>query len=239
MLCSAKELGLADSSEGILELPADAPVGADLRAYLQLDDDILELNVTPNRGDAMSVLGIAREVAALTRAAMRRAASRSDAVAIARTRFPVKLSAPGGLPEVREPRRPRHRQRRRHRRRGCASACAVPACAPISPVVDVTNYVMLELGQPMHAYDLEQAQRRARSAAARRPARPITLLDGKDIKLEPDVRRDRRCRRARGHGRRHGRARELVHRRNRPTCSSKPRSSRRPPLPAAGAAMGS
>ncbi len=71
MLCSAKELGLADSSEGIVELPADAPVGTDLRAYLQLDDDILELNVTPNRGDAMSVLGIAREVAALTRRTVR------------------------------------------------------------------------------------------------------------------------------------------------------------------------
>ena len=67
MLCSAKELGLADTSEGIIELPADAPVGTDLRAYLDLDDEILELNVTPNRGDAMSVLGIAREVAALTR----------------------------------------------------------------------------------------------------------------------------------------------------------------------------
>src|SRR6185436_6089401 len=63
MLCSVKELGLADASEGIVELPADAPVGQDLRAYLQLDDEILELNVTPNRGDAMSVLGIAREVA--------------------------------------------------------------------------------------------------------------------------------------------------------------------------------
>src|SRR5262247_3591679 len=67
MLCSAKELGLAETSEGIVELPADAPVGMDLRAYLQLDDEILELNVTPNRGDAMSILGIAREVAALAR----------------------------------------------------------------------------------------------------------------------------------------------------------------------------
>ncbi len=70
MLCSAKELGLADTSEGIVELPADAPVGQDLRAYMQLDDDVLELNVTPNRGDAMSVLGIAREVAALQRKAV-------------------------------------------------------------------------------------------------------------------------------------------------------------------------
>src|SRR5688500_1678315 len=59
MLCSAKELGLGDSSEGILELPGDAAVGAELRSYLELDDEILELNVTPNRGDAMSILGIA------------------------------------------------------------------------------------------------------------------------------------------------------------------------------------
>ena len=65
MLCSAKELGLAETSEGLLELPADAPVGHDLRAWLRLDDEILEINVTPNRGDAMSVLGVAREVAAV------------------------------------------------------------------------------------------------------------------------------------------------------------------------------
>src|SRR6185312_1474546 len=66
MLCSAKELGLAESSNGILELPADAPVGRPVRDYLELDDSILELNITANRGDAMSVIGIAREVAALT-----------------------------------------------------------------------------------------------------------------------------------------------------------------------------
>src|SRR5579864_9175634 len=65
MLASAKELGLADSSAGILELPADAPLGADLRQYLFLDEPVLDINVTPNRGDAMSVVGIAREVAAL------------------------------------------------------------------------------------------------------------------------------------------------------------------------------
>src|SRR5215475_10044921 len=66
MLASAKELGLAETSTGILELPADAPVGKPLREYLGLDDSVLDLAVTPNRGDAMSVLGIAREVAALT-----------------------------------------------------------------------------------------------------------------------------------------------------------------------------
>ena len=66
MLASAKELGLADGSQGILELPADAPVGKPLREYLSLDDGVLDVNVAPNRGDAMSVLGLAREVAALS-----------------------------------------------------------------------------------------------------------------------------------------------------------------------------
>src|SRR5580658_8356351 len=65
MLCSAKELGLTDGSAGIIELPDDAPLGVSLRDYLQLDDSTLELNVTANRGDAMSILGVAREVAAL------------------------------------------------------------------------------------------------------------------------------------------------------------------------------
>ena len=71
MLCSAKELGMADQSEGIVELPADSPVGKPLRVALMLDEPILEINVTPNRGDAMSVLGIAREVAALKRTTVR------------------------------------------------------------------------------------------------------------------------------------------------------------------------
>src|SRR3954451_10124913 len=75
MLASAKELGLAESSAGIIELPADAPVGQSLRDYLALDDSVLDLAITPNRGDAMSVLGIAREVAALTGKGLKGAAA--------------------------------------------------------------------------------------------------------------------------------------------------------------------
>ncbi len=142
MLCSAKELGLADGSEGILELPADAPVGKDLRAYLQLDDEILELNVTPNRGDAMSVLGIAREVAALTRGRSSAGEARADRARLARRRirrptlprhhgnFSGDAQAPGGLSEARQPRGPRHRQPRAVAARGCASGCAARACGP-------------------------------------------------------------------------------------------------------------
>jgi phenylalanyl-tRNA synthetase beta chain len=187
MLCSAKELGLADSSDGILEFPANAPVGLDLRAYLQLDDEVLELNVTPNRGDAMSVLGIAREVAALARKPLR-----ADAVALSmrvapaiKDTFPVKLTAPAGCPKLvsrvvrgidntgASPTWLRERLRRAGLR-------------PISPVVDVTNYVLLELGQPMHAYDLAKLSGRleARQAAE---GEPLTLLDGKEIRLATDV----------------------------------------------------
>lgn len=187
MLCSAKELGLADTSEGIIEFPANAPVGLDLRAFLQLDDEILEINVTPNRGDAMSVLGIAREVAALKRAPLR-----SDAVALTmkvapaiKDTFPVTLAHPAGCPKLvsRIVRGIDNKGisptwlRERLRRAGVRA---------ISPVVDVTQYVMLELGQPMHAYDLGKllGGLEARLANA---AEKITLLDGKEIELTTDV----------------------------------------------------
>jgi phenylalanyl-tRNA synthetase beta chain len=183
MLCSAKELGLADTSDGIIELPADAPVGQDLRAYLQLDDEILELNVTPNRGDAMSLLGIAREVAALTRSAVcvpaaTPAASIKDVVE-------AKLAAPAACPKftcrvvrgidnrISSPNWLRERLRRAGLR-------------PISPVVDITQYVMIELGQPMHAYDLAKLKGGLEARWARE-GEAITLLDGREIKLTPDV----------------------------------------------------
>ena len=187
MLCSAKELGLADTSEGIIEFPANAPLGLDLRAYLQLDDEVLELNVTPNRGDAMSVLGIAREVAALAKKQLR-----SDAVALTmkvaptiKDTFQVKLSAPAGCPKlvsrvirgINNTGTSPSWLRERLRRAGLRA---------ISPVVDVTNYVLLELGQPMHAYDLAKlsGQLEARQAA---DGEEITLLDGKEIRLTTDV----------------------------------------------------
>jgi phenylalanyl-tRNA synthetase beta chain len=185
MLCSAKELGLAETSEGIVELPADAPVGTDLRAYMQLDDEILELNVTPNRGDAMSVLGIAREVGVLAR---RPIGTNAAAVAVSRAIedvFPVKLSAPAACPKlVSRLVRGINNQgasplwlRERLRRAGLR---------PISPVVDVTNYVLLELGQPMHAYDLAKLMGGLDARLASMDE-PITLLDGKEIKLSNDV----------------------------------------------------
>ena len=184
MLCSPKELGLAEDSDGILELPADAPLGASLREYLQLDDSTLDLNVTPNRGDALSILGIARDVAALSGHALKRRAPPAASIAHAE-RVTVHLDAPAACPRfvgcvlrgvdntVPTP----LWMRERLRRAGVRS---------ISPVVDVTNYVMLEFGQPMHAYDLARLQGpiRVRLAAA---GESVTLLDGRSVELSPDV----------------------------------------------------
>ncbi len=184
MLCSPKELGLAEDSDGILELPADAPLGAPLREYLQLDDSTLDLNVTPNRGDALSILGIARDVAALSGRALKTRAPQAVSAAHADS-VTVQLDAPAACPRfagcvlrglnntVPTP----LWMRERLRRSGVRS---------ISPVVDVTNYVMLEFGQPMHAYDLARLQGpiRVRLAAA---GESVTLLDGRGVELSPDV----------------------------------------------------
>jgi phenylalanyl-tRNA synthetase beta chain len=184
MLASAKELGLAEASTGILELPADAPVGSPLREYLQLDDSVLELNITPNRGDAMSVIGVAREVAALTRSRVTGPAI--DPLAPASNDcVPVRLEAPAACPRfvgcvirgIDNRAATPMWLRERLRRAGLRS---------ISPVVDVTNYVLLELGQPMHAYDLAKVRGEIAVRMAR-AAEPITLLDGKTIETQPDV----------------------------------------------------
>jgi phenylalanyl-tRNA synthetase beta chain len=189
MLCSAKELGLAEASNGILELPSDAPTGKDLREYLALDEVILELNVTPNRGDAMSVIGVARDVAALSGGKLTGPASRGGQVprpaAALRDTVGVHLDAPAGCPKFvgRVVRGVNNRaatpiwMRERLRRAGVRS---------ISPVVDVTNYVMLELGQPMHAYDLAKLNGEIRVRLGR-AGETITLLDGKAVEVQPDV----------------------------------------------------
>jgi phenylalanyl-tRNA synthetase beta chain len=184
MLASAKELGLAETSSGILELPSDAPPGEPLRDYLGLDEFVLDVNVTPNRGDAMSIIGIAREVAALAQNALTGPAIHPVTPGNAE-RFPVRLEAPAACPRfagcvvrgVNNRAETPLWMRERLRRAGLRS---------ISPVVDVTNYVMLELGQPMHAYDLGKLRggitvRHARAGEA------LTLLDGRAITAESDV----------------------------------------------------
>lgn len=186
MLCSAKELGLSDTSSGIVEFAADAPVGTPVRDYLELNDCVLELNITANRGDAMSIIGIAREVAALAGKKLKDPHLATAAPAgSSDDRFPVSLDAPAACPTfvgcvirgVNNKAATPLRIRERLRRAGVRS---------ISPVVDVTNYVMLELGQPMHVYDLNKlkGEIRVRQAHA---GEKITLLDGRTIEASPDV----------------------------------------------------
>ncbi len=183
MLCSARELGLGEEHDGIMELPDSFALGRDVRAALDLDDTVLEVNATPNRGDCMSVFGIARDYAA---AQDRRylAASVAPVAAANDARFPVRIEWAAGCPAfasrvihgVRQGASSPAWMKERLRRVGLNS---------ISPVVDVTNYVMTELGQPMHAYDLARLEKGIVVRAAA-PGERITLLDGKDYELGPD-----------------------------------------------------
>ena len=184
MLCSSRELGLSDEAEGLMVLPAEFPTGASLVQALSLDDTILEVNLTPNRGDCMGIAGIAREAAVLTGAAGTGPAFRPVPAQSSET-FPVEITPGAGCsrfaarvirgvrPDATTPIWMRERLRRAGLR-------------PISPIVDVTNYVMLELGQPMHAYDLRELD----GAIVVRPARvgeTLRLLDGRDVTLDPSV----------------------------------------------------
>jgi phenylalanyl-tRNA synthetase beta chain len=184
MLCSARELGLGEHGDGLLALDEDAPLGASLEKYLELDDAVLDVKITPNRGDCLSVLGIARELAAIRNLRLRGPGRRNVKAATKRT-FPVRLSAAAGCPRfagrVLEGIEPGRRSplwlTERLRRAGLR---------PIHPVVDVTNYVMLELGQPLHAYDLDAlvAGIDVRFAT---PGEELTLLGGTRLTLDPDV----------------------------------------------------
>ncbi|HET7669206.1 MAG TPA: phenylalanine--tRNA ligase subunit beta, partial [Burkholderiales bacterium] len=152
MLCSARELGLSDDHSGLLEVDAD--VGADVRKVLGLDDKVFTLKLTPNRADALSVLGVAREVSALTGAKLEQ--PRIDRVREkSAASHPVRISAPDGcgrfagrvMRNVNAAAPTPQWMKQRLERAGQRS---------ISALVDVTNYVMLELGRPLHVYDLNK-----------------------------------------------------------------------------------
>lgn len=181
LLCSARELELADDHGGLMVLPDDAPVGVDLRDYLQLDDKLIEVDLTPNRGDCLSVAGIAREVAVLNRLRID-AKSPAPVIATCADVFPVKVSAPEACPrylgriirgvDARAP-TPVWMQEKL-RRSGLRS---------LGPLVDVTNFILLELGQPMHAFDLSRLENRIEVRYAN-AGESLRLLDGRDTALD-------------------------------------------------------
>ncbi len=184
MLCSASELGLAESSSGLFELPQDAPVGVDLREYLDLDDVTIELGLTPNRGDCLSVAGVAREVGVIHQTAVAGPVIESAAVSIDEI-LPISVDTPNDCPRYigRVIRGVNVRaetplwMQEKLRRSGIRS---------LGPVVDVTNYVLLELGQPMHAFDLGKLTkgiivRRAKAGEK------LTLLNEQEVELDTET----------------------------------------------------
>ena len=184
MLCSARELGLSQDHAGLLELPADMTPGQSIREALDLDDTLFTLKMTPNRADCLSILGVAREVAALTGAPL----SVPTAVAVPVTldeRLPVKVEAPdlcgrfGGrvirgvnaraaTPEWMKTRLERAGQR------------------SVSALVDISNYVMLELGRPSHVFDLDKI-RGDLSVRWAREGETLELLNGQTVTLDSTV----------------------------------------------------
>ncbi|MDO8958215.1 MAG: phenylalanine--tRNA ligase subunit beta [Rhodocyclaceae bacterium] len=156
MLCSARELGLSEDHGGLLALPADAPIGQNIRGYLKLDDNLITLKLTPNRADCLSLTGIAREVAALTGAPLLLPTIDPVTPVLADVRGII-LDAPAACPRYcgRIVRGVNARAATPDWMKQRIERCGVRA---ISALVDVTNYVMLELGQPLHAFDDAQLQ---------------------------------------------------------------------------------
>jgi len=184
MLCSAKELGIAEEASGLLILPADAPVGQSIREYLDLDDNLFELKLTPNRADCLSLLGIAREVGAITGAATSLPVIAEVPAGIAASRAVV-LDAPEACPlycgrilkGVNAKALTPEWMKRRLERSGIRT---------ISALVDVTNYVLLELGQPLHAFDNTKLEGAVHARLAK-PEEKLLLLNEQTITVDADV----------------------------------------------------
>jgi phenylalanyl-tRNA synthetase beta chain len=184
MLCSFRELGMSEDHSGIIELPADAAVGTDIRDYLKLDDTIIDISVTPNRADCLGLLGIARDVAAVNRLTLNQPAI--DPVApVAADVIDIRVEAPQACPrylgrvvkdiDVTAPTPLWMKEKLRR--------CGLRS---VDAVVDVTNYVLLELGQPMHAFDRQSIEGGIVVRLARE-GESLTLLDCTEAALNPDT----------------------------------------------------
>ncbi len=183
MLCSSKELGLSAEAAGLLELPADAPMGTDIREYLHLNDNLLTLKLTPNRADCLSILGIARDVAAITGVALIGTNLQSNLVestAIKTVKVTATNACPAYYGRVIE---------------NVNAKAATPdwmirnlvrsGVRSISIIVDITNYVLLELGQPTHAFDIDKISGDIQVRFAK-VNEAIKLLNNTEIKLKID-----------------------------------------------------
>ena len=181
MLCSGRELGLGDDHEGILELPTDAPIGEDIRKYLDLDDQVFVIKLTPNKADCLSLLGMAREVSAITGAALCNPKWNTPAVTIDEKRKVTVESKElcgrfagrvirGVNPQAKTPDWIIKRLTRAGQR-------------SISALVDLSNYVMLEMGQPTHVFDIDKLNGDITVRWAK-AAETLELLNGQTVTLQ-------------------------------------------------------
>jgi phenylalanyl-tRNA synthetase beta chain len=184
MLCSAAELQISEENDGLLELALDAPVGEDIRVYLQLNDQSIEVDLTPNRGDCLSLAGLAREVGALYACSVERV----QVPVIAATHdvlLPVEVLAPQACPRYLG-RVIRNVDLSRPTPLWMVERLRRADVRSIDAAVDITNYVMLELGQPMHAFDLKQINGGIRVRMAEEGEK-LVLLGGQEVTLRADT----------------------------------------------------
>ncbi|GAA0202327.1 phenylalanine--tRNA ligase subunit beta [Kangiella japonica] len=184
MLCSETELNLGEGSDGIVELPLDAPLGQDLIEFLDLNDHVIDVDLTPNRGDCLGISGIAREVGVLTQTDVTPVSPKAVAAEVS-DKLDIKLSAPQACPRylgrvikgINPQAQTPQWMVQKIERSGVRS---------IDPVVDVTNYVLLELGHPMHAFDLAKIDGSIDVRMAKDNEK-LTLLDGQEVELSSDT----------------------------------------------------
>lgn len=184
MLCSYSELGIKEDHSGIIELPADAPIGKDFREYLDLNDVAIEISLTPNRADCLSIAGIAREVGVINRAEVK-APVISEVPATIADKVAVELQASEACPRYLarvvknvnvKATSPLWLQEKLRR-------CGIRS---IGPIVDITNLSLLELGQPMHAFDASKIDGAIQVRMAKE-GEELVLLDGTTAKLQPNT----------------------------------------------------
>ncbi|WP_288420304.1 phenylalanine--tRNA ligase subunit beta [uncultured Acinetobacter sp.] len=183
MLCGASEIDLEDKIDGLLELPADAPVGVNIREYLKLDDNVIDISITPNRGDCFSIRGIAREIAVINLLQMNEPEIKSVDATITDEKKVV-ISTDGA---------PRYLGRvvknvniKAATPEWMEQALARSGIRTHSILVDVTNYVLMELGQPMHAFDLAKIEGIVHVRQAK-PQETLQLLNDQEVELQEDI----------------------------------------------------
>ncbi|QWL04433.1 phenylalanine--tRNA ligase subunit beta [Shewanella indica] len=184
MLCSYGELGIDIESDGIIELPLEAPIGTDIREYLQLDDVIIDVDLTANRADCLGMVGLAREVGVLNRLNVTEPSWEAASVSSERT-VEIEVANPEACPRylgrvisnVNVKAQTPDWMVEKLRRSGIRS---------IDPIVDITNYVLVEFGQPMHAFDLDKIDGSIKVRLGNGEEK-LTLLDGNEITVPADT----------------------------------------------------